>query len=219
MMIEFLAFSQADRLHKASKERSIIWNNMPSRNSYFLLPLNGTSSRPMDVDDKADESAIRLAVHLCRIVLRALEVNAFKTLQKEVNDLPKNKFSNAAIESLAQNLVKILFSLRWRISWWAVVGVSSNIKDDVKGRYTERVSMLTQTLYFWYFVVIKRLSPRVGSVPKGIWNLYADAAHAVLEEYPEDESIDGFHAWMALGRKSIHRAYVIHSVPQPFPSY
>lgn len=217
-MIVFPPSIRALRLHKASKERSIIWNNMPSRNSYFYLPLNGIYSRPMDVNNEEDESAIRLAVHLCRIILRALEVNAFRTLQKEVNDLPKNKFSDTELEALARNLVKILFSLRWRISWWAVVGTSSHIKDDVKGRYTERVSMLTQTLYFWYFVVRKRVSPRVASASKGIWNLYADAAQTILEEYPNDESIDGFHAWMALGHKSIHRAYVLHSVPQPFPS-
>jgi len=191
---------------------------MPSRNSYFYLPLNSVACHPMAVDNEKDQSSIRLAVHLCRIVLRALEVNAFRTLQKEVNDLPKNKSTDTEIASLAHNLITILFSLRWRISWWAVFGISSNIGDDVKGRYTERVSMLTQTLYFWYFVVRKRLSQRVASSLKGIWNTYADAAQAVFEMYPEDESIDDFHTWMACGRDSVHRTYVLHSVPRAYPS-
>jgi len=192
---------------------------MPSRNSYFYLSLNRISSRPMDIDNEEDKSDLGLAVHLCRIVLRALEVTAFRTLQKEVNDLPKNRFSNKDVESLAQNLMKILFSLRWRISFWMVLGVGPNIQDDSKGRYTERVSMLTQTLYFWYFVVRKRLPPLGAAAPKGIWNSYADAAQPIFDDYPNDESIDGFHTWMAHGHGSIHRAYVLHSIPHPLSAY
>lgn len=204
-------------LRKASKDRSIMWNNMPSRNIYSFLPVNGDPPRPMDVDDERDRNEILFAVHLCRIILRALEINAFRTLQKQINELPNNRYSSTEIRSLAKNLVEILFSLRWRISWWAVVGVSSNIEDGSKDRYTERVSMLTQTLYFWYFVVRNRLPALETS--NGTWNLYADAARRVFDDFPVDESIDGFHAWMARGHGLIHRANVQPSLPQPFSSY
>lgn len=189
---------------------------MPSRNEYFYLPLNGASPRPMIISNTEQKGDILLAVHLSRIILRALEVSAFRILQKVINELPKNKYSTTDIESLSQNLENMLFNLRWRISWWAVFGLSSNFQHDSRDRYTERVSMLTQTLYFWYFVVKKRPLARrpSASQSKGLIKSYPDATQPVFEEFPQDESIEGFHAWMARGPGLVVRAYMVPTVTQ-----
>lgn len=190
---------------------------MPSRNEYFYLPLNGASSRPMIISNTEQKCDVLLAVHLSRIILRALEVSAFRILQRDINELPRNKYSTTDIESLSQNLENILFSLRWRISWWAIFGINSDSQHDSTSRYTERVSMLTQTLYFWYFVVKRRLLASGISASKGSFNSYADATQLVFEEFPQDESIEGFHAWMARGPGLINSACMVPSVPQHCP--
>ena len=175
---------------------------MPSRNTYSYLPLDGTPPRLMNVDD--DNSDILLAVHLCRIVIRMLEVNAFRILQKIINDLPKKRFSEEEINLLIQDLRELLCSLRWRLSWWAVFEVGLSTDNDFSDTYTERVTMLTQTLYFWYFVIRKK-SPSQSR--QEVSNLYADADQGVYDDCPYDESADGFHLWLARGRFLVCKAH------------
>ncbi len=192
---------------------------MPSRNTYSYLPLNGSPVRQLDVDNEHDKKDILLAVDLCRIIVRALEISAFRDLQKRINDLPKNRFSEEDLHALFQHLSKLLFSLRGRLSWWAVVGISSSIYDDSRDEHIERVTELTKTLYFWYFVVKKKLPPWRGPTSKGVYNHYADTLGLVFDGFPEDESLGGFHAWMDHGRSLFSQASVHQPLPQPFPLY
>ena len=185
---------------------------MPSRNTYSYLPLNGTSPRLMNVDIKQEKSDILLAIHLCRITNRALELNVFKSLQKKINDLPKGEFSHSDLGALGQHLVQLLCTLRWRISWWAVFGVSSSNDKVSADTYTERVTMLTKSLYFWYMVVRTKLPSWERPVPRGAYNFYADATQEVYDDYPEDETEHGFHVWMDRGRSLVRNANEI-----PFP--
>lgn len=183
---------------------------MPSRsNSYYYIPLNDSkTTRPIDVDNEVERRDISLAIDLCRIVLRFLEVTAFRTLQRKLNDLPKSKQSENYMESLDHNLSKVLFSLRWRIAWWSYFGLSPDVDSDRQDREVERVTALTRTLYFWYWVVRKRLSGQNPSFSSHIRNFYADAAEPVFEDLPVEDSITGFDTWMANGRLLIHQANI-----------
>lgn len=191
---------------------------MPSRNSYSFLPLDSAGPpRVLNVTNENDKKDILLAVHLCRIVLRALEVSAFRSLQKEINELSKNKQSTTDIELLVQHLREILFSLRWRISWWAVFGMSSSIPDQ--DCYTERVTGLTQTLYYWYFVARKKLLSFRSPSLSGQWSVYADATYPVFDDFPHDESVEGFGAWLAHGQVLVRSAKVKLPQTRPMPCY
>ncbi|KAL6721798.1 hypothetical protein ACLMJK_000903 [Lecanora helva] len=196
-------------------ERSIKWNNMPSRNSYSYLPLDGTSPHRMVVDSEQAQTDTLLAIQLCRIVVRMLEVKAFKLLQRTINELPKNKISQEDLDRLAQDLIEILFSLRWRLSWWKVFGDSSGYTDAPGNHFTERVTVLAQTLYFWYFVVKKRIPPKPLN---GVYHSYADTTQKVYDDYPHDESLDGCHQWLAHGRSLVETAFTGSLLPRPFSS-
>ena len=175
---------------------------MPSRNTYSYLPINGTPPRLMNIDD--EKSDILLAVHLCRIVVRMLEVNAFKFLQKIINDLPKKRFQDGEIKQLLQDLIGLLCSLRWRLSWWAVFEVGPSTDNDSCDTYTERVTMLTHTLYFWYLVIKKKFPYQ----PRSEFH-HRDAIsdQGVYDDYPHDESTEGFQLWLARGRSLVSKAH------------
>ncbi|MCJ1456396.1 hypothetical protein MMC28_006757 [Mycoblastus sanguinarius] len=188
---------------------------MPSRNSYSFVPRSGArASQPLDIENEDGREAILIAVQLCRIVLRALEVEAFKSLQKSVNDLAKSSKSGKDVELLADQLLKILLSLRWRIAWWVVTGDGSNGRDDSADRFTERVTRLTQVLYCYYFIAKKRLPSSRSEFSNGRWSDYADAG-PVWEDLPDVDSIDGFRAWMLRGQELIRSA----NIPQRLSSY
>ena len=201
-------------------DQSIIWNNMPSRNSYCYVPLHdAASARLMDVDSVQDQHDINLAVNLCRIVSRALEFSAFQTLQREVNELAKKRHTKEHMETLLRHLIQMLFSLRWRVAWWQVIGTGTNPGDDQGAAHAERVTTLSQTLYFWYWVVRKRLAGERPTTDKGIWNYYADSAKPVLDDFPVDDTVEGFDAWMAHGRQLIRDADIQPVMPQLVHSY
>ena len=120
---------------------------MPSRNSYEVSPHDTfVPGHALDVEDQQDRGTIIFAVQLARIILRAVEIEAFEALQKAVNDLTKGGKSDADIETLIGQLGQILMSLRWRISWWAIVG------DSPDESFISRVTKLAQILYCYYFV-------------------------------------------------------------------
>lgn len=182
---------------------------MPSRASYEIVSLRGdVSSRPMDVENPEDEAEIRIAAQLSRIICRALEVAAFKYLQKELNNLTKGSKSSECAERFVRELGQLLVTLRWRISWWELLGDGSAIRDDSRDRYIERVNNITRVLYFYYCNAKKKLPSWTEQQSlTGVQSFYADA-EPIFDDFPHADSIDGFHEWMTHGRELISEARV-----------
>ena len=175
---------------------------MPSRNSYELMPHNTSAlARALDVEDQQDRGTIIFAAQLSRIVLRALEIEAFEALQKSVNELTKGGKSDADVQILIGHLGRVLLSLRWRVSWWAIIG------DSPDERFISRVTKLAQILYCYYFVARKKMSLPSGQPGSKIRSLYADI-EPVYEDLPQTDSLDGFHAWMQNGQAVVQAARV-----------
>lgn len=182
---------------------------MPSRASYDIVSLTeGVPSRPMDVENPEDKEEILIAAQLSRIVCRALEVAAFKYLQKELNNLTKGSKSNDGAEKFVRELGQLLLTLRWRISWWELLGDGSAIRDDSRDRYVDRVRSLTRVLYFYYCNAKKKLPSWMDPQSlKGVQSCYADA-EPIFDDFPHTDSIDGFHDWMMHGQELITEAGV-----------
>lgn len=193
-------------------DRSIRWNDMPSRNSYEVSPHNTlVLGHALDVEDQEDRGTIIFAVQLSRIILRALEIEAFEALQKSVNELTKGSKPDADIGTLTDQLGRILTSLRWRISWWAVVG------DSPDERFISRVTKLSRVLYCYYFVARKKMSPWSGQLPNKIRSVYADV-EPVYEELPLTDSLSAFHAWMQKGQAIVKAAKVHENIARSLPT-
>lgn len=210
-----LAWLQSVREHDLTAsvvDRSIQWNNMPSRNTYELSPHNKLAlGRTLDVEDQQDRGTIIFAAQLSRIVLRALEMEAFEALQKSVNELTKGGKADADIGTLIGQLGQILMSLRWRVSWWAVVG------DNPSERFTSRVTKLAQILYCYYFVARKKMTSCIGQLPSKIRSVYADV-EPVYEDLPLTDSLDGFHAWMQKGQAVVQSARFQQNIARSLPT-
>lgn len=181
---------------------------MPSRASYDIVSLvDGVASRPMNVEDPEDKKEILIAAQLSRIVCRALEVAAYRFLQKELNNLAKKTNENA--EKFVQELGQILLTLRWRISWWQILGDGFKTRDDSRDRYVDRVNSLTRVLYFYYCNARKKLPSWTNPHSlKGIRSKYADTENPIFDDFPRFDSIDGFDEWMKHGQELIHQAGV-----------
>lgn len=181
---------------------------MPSRASYSIVSLaEDISNRPMNVEDPEDMKEIVIAAQLSRIICRALEVAAYRFLQKELNSLSKK--SNEEAERFVQELGQILLTLRWRISWWQILGDGSKVRDDCTERYIERVNSLTRVLYFYYCNAKKKLPSWTDPQSlKGVRSTYADTERVIFDDFPSFDSIDGFHEWMNHGRELIYQAGV-----------
>ena len=138
---------------------------MPSRNSYDLVTLdNSESTRPLDVGSRKDLQDIVFSAQLCRIILRALELEAFTALQKAINDLPKQK-DETVVKLLSDQLGQLLFSLRWRIAWWNTFGNWAEGPETFKRNFTTRVIQLTYVFYCYYFIARKKISAGTQSIP------------------------------------------------------
>lgn len=185
---------------------------MPSRNSYEVLPHNRlVPGHALDIEDQQGRSTVVFAVQLSRIILRALEIEAFEALQKSVNELIKGGKSDAEIERLIGQLGQILTSLRWRISWWAVIGDSPN------ERFTSRVTKLAQILYCYYFVARKKMSSWTDQLPSKIRSIYADV-EPLYEDLPLSDSLDGFQTWMWKGQAVVQVAKVHQHIARSLPA-
>lgn len=165
----------------------------------------------LDAEDQHDRGTILLAAQLCRTIFRALEMEAFETLQKSVNELTKGGKSEEDIIILIGQLGRILVSLRWRVSWCAVVG------DSLDEGFTSRVKRLAQILYCYYFVARKKLSPLSGQLPSKIRSVYADV-EPVHEELPLNDSCNGFHAWMQNGEAVVRATRVQQNIARSLPA-
>ncbi|KAK2775499.1 hypothetical protein FQN53_003112 [Emmonsiellopsis sp. PD_33] len=186
------------------------WNNMPSRASYdFVSASPSHTSRPMDVHNPDDQTDIILAAQLSRIFCRKLEVDGYRALQ---NSLNKNKWDTVPYDTFinfVSQLGQILLTLRWRVSWWELLGDGGKTPDLDKERYEERVRRLCQILYFYYTSVKLKLPSWNAPTTQldGVWSTYADAMR-VWDDFPSDASLKGFDAWMARGKELIQEAGV-----------
>lgn len=183
------------------------WNNMPSRASYDVVPLvTGLSEHPLDPENEQDRQEILIAAQISRIVCRKLEIDGYQALQSEIN---KMRSSNSTYESrtnAVSKLGKILLSLRWRMSWWKLLGDGSNNNDPFRDRFVERVEHLSKVLYFYYFTMKKRIGSwndlsRLG----GEISSYPDA-EPVFDDFPTIASIEGFEQWLERGKDLIRQA-------------
>jgi len=193
-----------------------VWNNMPSRASYYYVPkpqryLQGNQpDRLMDVEDEEDRENIILAAQLSRIVCRMLEIDAYRQLQTTLNKF----FSLKPEETIkfVRELGKILLTLRWRVSWWTVLG-GGGAPDAGKRQFEDRVNSLCRVLYFYYCSMRSKIPSWCDKRDlDGIWSSYADTRSQIFDKFPEQDSIEGFEAWMRKGRELIEEAGVAHTL-------
>lgn len=188
------------------------WNNMPSRASYDFVPIsegdNDTTEQPMDVLNPEHQAEILLAAQLSRIFCRKLEVDGYRALQ---NTLNKNKWDEVSYENFLKFLTQlgqIMLTLRWRVSWWELLGDGGAKPDAAKERYEERVRSLCKILYFYYTSVKLKLPAwRTPDNLDGMWSNYADAT-SIWDDFPAIATVEGFEAWMARGKQLIREADV-----------
>ncbi|EEP76958.1 conserved hypothetical protein [Uncinocarpus reesii 1704] len=185
------------------------WNNMPSRASYDFIPQSeGILDRPMNIEDPNDRIEILLAAQLSQIFCRKLEVDGYRVLQHALN---KNKWDDIPYESFLKfvsQLGHILVSLRWRVSWWELLGDGGTKPDIHKERYEDRVKGLCKVLYFYYVSVkLKLPSWMTPGELDGVWSTYADADQ-VWDDFPSVATIEGFEMWMQRGKALLKQAGV-----------
>lgn len=190
----------------------VVWNNMPSRVTYTLISKKDGTERHLDPDDGEDEQVIFVAGQLSRIINRKLELAAYQYLQHVLNT------GDSITTALLLRLGHLLLTLRWRVSWWNLLGSGASSSATVaeqhdKDRFATRVQTLCRILYFYYCSMQRRLpasSDRSGL--RGKFSRYADTGTEVWEVYPSVESVEGFEAWMRDGEVKIREANVVEQL-------
>ena len=179
-----------------------------------MQPIDGSADRDMDVEDADDRAEILIAAQLSRIICRKLEIDGYKALQSAINKL---RFKTSTeVHKFVHELGQLLVTLRWRMSWWELLGDGSN-KDLFRDRFVERVKELSKVLYFYFFTVKRRLVSWSGEHAdlEGMMSFYADAT-PVFDDFPVSESIDGFQTWMEHGKVLLHEAGVVQKLSQRY---
>ncbi|KAJ5309666.1 uncharacterized protein N7443_002127 [Penicillium atrosanguineum] len=186
------------------------WNNMPSRAQYSIVPLDSNGQeRPMDIGDPEDRRDILLAAQLSRIVCRMMEVEGFRKLERDFYNIKWKQISHETHIRFLNELGHILLSLRWRVSWWKMLGDGGHNPDPSQQHYIDRVELLCRILYVYYTCVLAKLpSWSTSDVPKGTWSSYPDSDNPVWDDFPSDASDAGFQTWMTHGRDLIEQAGV-----------
>lgn len=183
---------------------------MPSRASYSYVFLD--DARPeqqMDVTQPEDRNEILLAAQLSRIFCRLLEVEGFRKLERDFYNIKWKRISLDTHKQFLGELGDILLSLRWRVSWWKLLGDGGMDPDPSQQHYVERVELLCRILYVYYTNVRAKLpSWSTAQIPDGIWSTYADAERPVWDDFPLDATENGFFRWMERGRALIGEAGV-----------
>ncbi len=186
------------------QDQSIQFNDMPSRNSYDHLPLDGTGyARPLNIYNHVDVEHIMCAVQINRIILRALELEAYGALQRSINEFHKLK-DDAGMKLLNGQLGRLVLSLRWRIAWWASFGHHLGRSPESRIGLTDRVRRLTHVLYCYFFITKKKLESRNSSSPDQAWSLYGHSEPA-SGDLPIDDSAEGFNSWMVSGQVQLQQ--------------
>ena len=186
-----------------------IWNNMPSRVTYSLIAKSDGQRRILDPDSVEDQPLIIAAAQMGRIISRRLELAGFDKLE---DDLIKNHNSLA----LCTRLAHILLSLRWRLSWWALLGsgvprgeLTAYAADVERLEARKRVSQICLVLYIQYLFCKRRLPHTADKSGLHVkTSRYADSMCQVTEAFPHDESEEGFQRWMMVGIEKIREARI-----------
>lgn len=191
-------------------ENLITWNNMPSRLSFVLVDKLTGSQRLLDPDDEHDKSGICAAAQLSGMVGRLLEIKTYNALQTYLNGCPM--VTSHFLERLAQ----LLLTLRWRISWWRLLGNGLTYYGPrhQPGIFIDRVGQLCKILYMYYCFYLRERVQRNADCPikMGQRSCYPDTARLVDEYYPKDESHDGYERWMREGEAKIYEAGVLEQL-------
>jgi hypothetical protein len=182
---------------------------MPSRFTYTIVSKDPAHpSRPLDIQSAADVPTIFLAAQLSRIVCRKLEIDGYAKLQQRLHDLGSSVDAASAIR-FVRELGQILLTLRWRMSWWELLGDGSATPDPFRDRYVERVRLLCRTLYIYYFAALRKVQSFMDEggreALRGVVSTYADAK-PVFDDFPRD--VRGFEAWLEGGKGLVRRAEV-----------
>ncbi|KAF7564070.1 hypothetical protein G7046_g54 [Stylonectria norvegica] len=188
----------------------VIWNNMPSRVTYALISKSDGLERLLDPDNRDDEQTLFTAAQLSRIINRKLELAAYQHLQGLLN-------TNAPVTTpLLIQLAHLLLTLRWRISWWQLLGsgsVPTLSEQREKDSFAARVQALCRILYFYYCSMRRRLPSYTDiTALQGKWSNYADTQRGIWEDFPQTESVEGFKEWMAVGKQMISEAKVVEQL-------
>lgn len=186
---------------------------MPSRANYSYIPKpqrylpKDLPERKMDVENPDDRAHIILAAQLSRIVCRKLELDAYAHLQKTLNNISSMKPEDSV--KFVRELGLILLTLRWRVSWWTLLGDGGTAPDIGKERFEYRVKELCRVLYFYYCSARNKIpSWTERKSLEGVWSTYADTSLPIWDDFPTTESVEGFKAWMMKGQELIIKAGV-----------
>ena len=187
------------------KDQSIHFNDMPSRNDYDHLPLDGAGyARPLNIYNEQDVEDLIFAVQITRIILRALELEAYGGLQRSINEFHKLK-DDAAMKLLNDQLGRLVLSLRWRMAWWASFWHNFEHSQESRIGLTERVRMLTHVLYCYFFITKKKLGSRDSSSTDQARSSNG-LSQPPLGDLPNDDSADGFNSWMQSGHDQLQQS-------------
>ena len=85
----------------------------------------------MDVENAEDRNAIIMAAQLSRIICRKLEVDAYSYLQQALNQW--SALQPCELLRFVHELGRVLLTLRWRVSWWTLLG-DGGLTPDPKGK-------------------------------------------------------------------------------------
>ncbi|GKT40431.1 uncharacterized protein ColSpa_00612 [Colletotrichum spaethianum] len=193
-------------------------NNMPSCASFSYVskpyyPAPGAAmEQPINVEDPNEADNLILAAQLSRIMCRKLEVKAYQHLQRLLHE--SGTMEDDKILPFLQSLGRVLLTLRWRLSWWTatreVFGTGDHNDEAERQRVELRVHSLCRVLYFYYCCVRRRLPVWTNiNTPSGIHSRYPDTEKEVWDNFPGNESVEGFGEWMGRGRQLIIEAGVV----------
>jgi hypothetical protein len=179
-----------------------------------MVPLDGASAViPMDIENPDHEPEIIIAAQLARIICRIVEVQAYKKLQKLLNEQRRIKATDQSNNFLI-HLGRILQTMRWQISWRKVMLGDRNEEDNMSSqlrtskieippRFIYRMDELIKVLYFYFCNARRKLPSFVSmTVIDGAWSAYADS-EPIFDKFPSSNSIEGFESWMEEGREVV----------------
>ena len=192
---------------------------MPSRASFSMVPTNGADSvKPMDIEDSDQEEDVFLAAQLSRVVCRALETQAFNSLQKALNKQEIYKSPEKAKRLIFQ-LGRILLQSRWRIAWLELAGDGGVNDETSKQRYLQRLQRLTLVLYFYYCSAKSKLPSYVAA--DGLQGIQCSYPRTTpfFDNFPCENTISGFESWMKQGKDLVRRAQAERTTDRvnPYP--
>ncbi|KAL3446322.1 hypothetical protein BJX65DRAFT_130219 [Aspergillus insuetus] len=189
------------------------WNHMPSRFKYSLIPAKDKQpERDLNVEIGQDQPDILLAAQLSRIVCRMVEVEGFRRLERKLYDIKWKQMTHEGQLSFLSELGHILFTLRWRLSWWKRFGDDTPKSSSAMHPYMHRVATLSRILYAYYSFLRSRLPSWLKETPTGIWSTNTHCKNKVWNDFPKDSSDKGFQAWMDRGEDLIKESDVMSPV-------